>query len=353
MNQAWINKDNPYAYSGVSKVFHYLKGQKKFEDIKNELSENRTYTFHKEAKKVKKFNPLFIYKKHQQWQVDLVYLPNFINENEGNKYLMCVLEVFSRKLFVKVMKSKDKKIALETFSTIHKQIASNPEVLYSDFGGEFTSKIFRDYCLTNKIKQVFALNDTKAPHVERAQRSLQSLIYKIMEERQTRQFLGIIEEAVHIYNNRINRITGFSPNDAYLEQNSSSVLANLEKYYTRYSRNKKKPEFKVGDTVRIRNKKNIFERGYSPKFSEEVFKIRKVLTNLPQVRYAISNFNETEEIKGTFYERELARAKHEEYKIEKILQTRKRGKIKEHLVKWMGYSDEHNSWVLDKDLKSF
>lgn len=353
MNRSWVNKDNPYAYSGVTKIYHYLKGQKKIEDIKNDLSEIRTYTYHKEPKKVVKFNPFFIYKKNQQWQVDLVYLPNFINENEGVKYLMCVLEVFSRKLYVKVMKTRDKKTALETFSSLHKQIGDSPEILFSDFGGEFTSKIFKDYCLKNNIKQVFALNDTKCPHIERAQRSLQSIIYKIMEERQTRQFLNLIDEAVHIYNNRINRITGFSPNEASLEENKNEVLLNLDKYYIKNGSQKKRPSFKIGDTVRIRVKKTIFERSYQPRFSEEVFKISKVLTNLPQVRYAISSFNEREKIKGTFYERELAKASHQEYKIEKILQTRKRGSTKEHLVKWLGYSDEHNSWVLDKDIRNF
>lgn len=353
MLKNWVDSNKPYAYSGVNKIHHYLRGEKKLSDIRKDLAGIRTYTLHKEPKKITKFNPFFIYYKNQMWQADLVYLPNFINENEGAKYLMCVLEVFSRKLYVKIMKNKDKKTALETFDSIHRVIHESPEILYTDLGGEFNSREFKKYCVDNSIKQIFALNDTKAPHVERAQRSLQSIIYKIMEERQTRRFLSIISEAVNIYNNRVNRITGFSPNEASDENNKTKVLENLEKYYRRNTVLKNKPKYIPGDSVRMATKKTAFEKGYQPKFSEEVFKIYKVLTNLPQTRYRLSSFNGSEKIKGTFYERELTKAEHEEFKIEKVLETRKRGRLVEHFVKWVGYSDEHNQWIKASDLKKF
>lgn len=346
----WINPNKNYAYSGVSAVYDSLKNTKKLKDIENDLSEIRTYTLHKEKKPVKNFNPFFIYSKHQMWQSDLVYLPNFINENEGSKYLMCVLEVFSRKLFIKVIKNKDTKTVLDAFSEIHKSIGASPKILYVDKGGEYVNKKFKDYCTSNSIKLVFTLNDTKAPHVERAQRSIQSLLYKMLEEKQTRHFLPYLDDVLKIYNNRKNRITGFSPNDAYKDENSVKVRENLEKYYMQKVHLRKKPKFKVGDTVRISLKRRVFERGYEPKFSEEVFKIRKIYTNLPQPRYSVTSFDEREKIEGTFYERELAKAAHQDYKIEKILKTRKRGRLVEHLVKWVGYSNEHNSWIKDSDI---
>lgn len=284
------------------------------------------------------------------WQSDLVYLPNFISENGGYKYLFCLMEVFSRKLFVKLLKNKDTNSVLEAFSHIHKEIAVNPKILYVDKGGEYTNKKFKDYCSANNIKIVFALNDTKAPHIERCQRTLQGILYRMMEENQTKQYLPFIDDAVKLYNSRVNRTTGFSPNDAYLDENSAAVRENLEKHYIKKVNLRKKPKFKVGDTVRISLKRKVFERGYEPKFSEEVFKIRKVYTNLPQPRYSVTSFDGQEKVQGTFYEREITKAAHQDYKIEKILKTRKRGKIKEHFVKWLGYSDAHNSWVKDSDI---
>ena len=67
--------------------------------------------------------------------------------------------------------------------------------------------------------------------------------------------------------------------------------------------NKKGPKFKVGDHVRISKYKNIFAKGYTPNWSEEVFVIKKVKNTVPWT-YVISDLN-GEEIIGTFYEKEL------------------------------------------------
>ena len=67
--------------------------------------------------------------------------------------------------------------------------------------------------------------------------------------------------------------------------------------------NKKDPKFKVSDHVRISRYKNIFAKGYTPSWSEEVFIFNKVQNTVPWT-YLINNLN-GEEIKGSFYEKEL------------------------------------------------
>ena len=63
------------------------------------------------------------------------------------------------------------------------------------------------------------------------------------------------------------------------------------------------PKFKVGDHVRISKYKNIFSKGYTPNWSEEVFVIKKNKNTVPWT-YVIDNIN-GEEVTGTFYEKEL------------------------------------------------
>ena len=65
--------------------------------------------------------------------------------------------------------------------------------------------------------------------------------------------------------------------------------------------NDKDPKFKVGDHVRISKYKNIFAKGYTPNWSEEVFIIKKVKNIVPWT-YVIDDLND-EEIIGTFYEK--------------------------------------------------
>ena len=43
----------------------------------------------------------------------------------------------------------------------------------------------------------------------------------------------------------------------------------------------KDSEFKIGDHVRISKYKNIFAKGYTPNWSEEVFVIKKVNNTVP------------------------------------------------------------------------
>ena len=77
--------------------------------------------------------------------------------------------------------------------------------------------------------------------------------------------------------------------------------------------NDKNPKFKVGDNVRISKHKNVFAKGYTPNWSEEVFVIKKVKNALPWT-YVMSDLN-GEEIGGTFYENELEKTNQEEIMV--------------------------------------
>ena len=67
--------------------------------------------------------------------------------------------------------------------------------------------------------------------------------------------------------------------------------------------NKKDPKFKVGDLVRISKYKNIFAKGYTPNWSENVLVVSKIKNAVPWT-YFISDLN-GEEIAGSFYEKQL------------------------------------------------
>ena len=95
--------------------------------------------------------------------------------------------------------------------------------------------------------------------------------------------------------------------------------------------NDKDPKFKINDYVRISKYKNIFAKGYTPNWSEEVFVIKKVKNTVPWT-YVINDLN-GEEIIGTFYEKELQKTNQQEFRIEKVIK-RKGDKL---YVKWKRY----------------
>ena len=103
-------------------------------------------------------------------------------------------------------------------------------------------------------------------------------------------------------------------------------------------------KFSIGDHVRITRKEKTFDKGYTQRWTEEVFKISKIQLTIPMT-YKLTDDN-GEKIQGSFYEQELQKTKHEIFRIEKII--KQQGSIS--LVKWLGYNDSFNSWVDNKDI---
>ena len=133
-----------------------------------------------------------------------------------------------------------------------------------------------------------------------------------------------------------------TPTNASKKENKFRVWRNL--YPDSLEIDDIKPEFSVGDKVRISKKKKTFEKGYTTRWTEEIFMIVEVKRTSP-VTYRIADLN-GEEITGTFNEPELQKTSQELFRIEKVT---KRGK-KKSLVKWKGYSNDFNSWVDNKDI---
>ena len=106
----------------------------------------------------------------------------------------------------------------------------------------------------------------------------------------------------------------------------------------------KDPKFKVGDHVRTSKYKNIFAKGYTTNWPEDVFVIKKVENTVPWT-FVINDLN-GEEIIGTFYEKELQKTNQQEFRIEKVIK-KKGDKL---YVKWKGHDSSFNSWIDKKDL---
>ena len=119
-------------------------------------------------------------------------------------------------------------------------------------------------------------------------------------------------------------------NDSFAEQSEES--------------NKKDPKFKIGDHVRISKYKNIFAKGCTPNWSEEVFIISKI-NNKVTWTYFISDMN-VEDVTRCFYEKELQNTNQQILRIEKIIK-RKDNKL---YAKLKGYDDSFNSWTNKKDI---
>ena len=148
-----------------------------------------------------------------------------------------------------------------------------------------------------------------------------------------------LDDIANEYNNTYHRATKMEPVDV----KDNTYIDSMEMHSNKKV-NDKDPKFKVGDHVRISKYKNIFAKGYTPNWSEEVFVIKKVKNTVPWT-YVINDLN-GEEIIGTFYEKELQKTNQQEFRIEKVIK-KKGDKL---YVKWKGYDSSFNSWIDKKDL---
>ena len=147
-------------------------------------------------------------------------------------------------------------------------------------------------------------------------------------------YIDKLDDIVNEYNNIYFRTIKMKPVDV-----KNKTYIDFEKEV-----NDKDPQFKVGDNVRISKYKNIFAKGYTPNWSEEIFVFSKIKNTVPWT-YVINDFD-GEEIIGTFYEKALQKTNQKEFRIEKVLK-KKGDKL---YVKWKGYDNSFNSWIDKKDL---
>jgi phosphoenolpyruvate synthase/pyruvate phosphate dikinase len=152
---------------------------------------------------------------------------------------------------------------------------------------------------------------------------------------------------VQSYNDTYHRSIGRAPSSVN-DENQAAI--HLRMYGGDDESPVARPKLKVGDKVRISKARRVFDKSYLPNWTEEIFTVTEVLRTSP-VTYKLKDYG-GEELLGSFYEWEVQRVvkQDEVYKIEKILNTRRRRGVKEYFVKWRGYPDKFNSWVTEADL---
>ncbi|XP_065674016.1 uncharacterized protein LOC136090965 [Hydra vulgaris] len=166
-------------------------------------------------------------------------------------------------------------------------------------------------------------------------------MFKYFSANSTRKYIDVLNEMVNKYNNTKHSSIKMTPVKASDEKNKNIVWLNLNGNARSES---VRPKFSINDRVRITKKKTTFEKGYTPRWTEEVLTISQIQYIDPPT-YKITDKN-GEEIQGTFYEQELQKTNQKILRIEKVIRKLKN----KSLVKWYGYPESFNSWVDNKEL---
>ncbi|KAJ8916919.1 hypothetical protein NQ315_013390 [Exocentrus adspersus] len=258
-------------------------------------------------------------------QADLVEMIPYARENSGYRYILVVINVFSKYVWAEAMKNV-------------------PKNCQTDMGKEFHNQMFRKLLADLKINHYSTYSNLKASVVERVNRTLKNLMWKQFSLQGNYKWLALLPKIVHKYNNTRHRTIKMKPS----EVNNENELILLDEVYgsnRKVKRNIKAGIFKKGDYVRISKYREAFAKGYTPNWSNEIIIIRKVNYTYPPT-YLLADQN-GQDIEGYFYRGELQKTLHNDvYLIEKVVR-RKGNKL---LVKWLGMDSKHNSWIDKTDM---
>ena len=247
---------------------------------------------------LKKFEKRKVYSqfKDNMWGVDLADMQSLSRKNKGIKYLLCVIDLYSKYAFVTPLKDKKGISILNAFNKIIKQYNRKPNKIWVDQGGEFY--IFKKWLSDNDIIMYSTYNEGKSVLAERFIRTLKNKLYKHMTAIGKNVYYDVSDDVVNKYDNTKHSTIKMKPIDVR-DNNTKRVYID--------EHNEKRSRFKVGDRVRIFKFKNIFAKGYTPNWSKEIFIVDKINDTVPYT-YNLKDLND-EEIIGSFYDQELQKTK--------------------------------------------
>ena len=151
-------------------------------------------------------------------------------------------------------------------------------------------------------------------------------MFKYFSAKNTRKYVDVLDLLVDQYNNSIHSSIKMTPKEVSRNENENKVWRKL---YAEFDGMTVTPKFSIGDHVRITKKKKTYDKGYTQRWTEEVFKISRIQLTIP-VTYKITDYN-GKEIQGSFYEQELQNTAQGTFQIEKVIKR----EGDKSLVKWM------------------
>lgn len=305
--------------------------------VKKALEGSLAYTLHKPRRKNFPTAPVLVFGIDEQWVADLVEVQTLSRYNKGTRYLLTVIDIFSKYAWVCPLKKKTGDEVQKAFLSIFKE-GRKPLRLQTDDGKEFYNKTVQSFLKKHGIVHFSTQGDTKASVAERFNRTLKERLYRFFTAKNTLNYQTALPAVIKGYNASPHSRIGMAPRNVTIH-NSAKVW---ERLYSGRLKRVQPIVLGVGDRVRLNKKFRTFKKSYLPGWTEEVFVIDRVKRG-PVPTFRITKWDGTP-IKGTFYTQDLQKVNVPDdalFRVEKVL----RRKGTKMLVRWKGWPNKYDSWI--------
>ena len=162
---------------------------------------------------IRKFKRRKVYSsfKDNIWGADFVDIQLISKFNKGIRYLLCVIDIFSKYVWVFPLKNKKEVTIVNAFKAILNNSKRKPNKLWFDQGSEFYNNFYKEWLDDNDIKIYSTCNEGKSVVVERFTRTLSNKIYKHMRTVSKNVYFDVLDDIVNKYNNANHKTIKMKP----------------------------------------------------------------------------------------------------------------------------------------------
>lgn len=308
VSQTTTHKTNPMNQKSSSKVFDdiYLdtKNPASYSSsVKSFMNQKTSISLHKRRIRNFKRRKIIVPGPYHSISCDLIDYSMYARQNNGYKYILCCVDMFSRFSYAKPLRNKTAEAVAKELDSIISSMQFVPKFFTSDKGGEFDLRNqYIKNILVEKYHMVvyYTTGPKKNSMVERYNRTIKERIERYFTETGKKKWVDILADFVSNINHSINRSIGIPPIEVTFE-NAPKIWAKL---YPNAGKNPKCDLILVNDRVRIALAQNIFYKGYHQAWSDEIYTVVRIEKSMGICLYNLKNDND-EILPRKFYISEL------------------------------------------------
>ena len=290
----------PVEKNDMTEVYENLRSIPSFSSkIAEFLKQNETHSLHRRI--VRRRYPTRRIITHYPFQIFMADLieytqPGYRHANGGYKYILLVIDCFSKYVWTVPMKKKDKQSSAEAMDKILSNLDNHPNTIITDEGLEFYNNAINQIYEKYGILHYSIKTARKASIAERAIQTIKNRYEKYFYKNKTKEWIDVLPEMTRNYNQTPHRSIGLAP--------SSVTFHNREAVFKRQFPKidlHKTPRLKKGDIVRLLEKKKLFDKGYKRSWSKELYTIESSHQKSGIVWYHLKDQNGKVSTKTRYY----------------------------------------------------
>ena len=195
LKSIYFDPSHPASFGGLDRLYQIVKKEGKYKisysQIKKWIQKQESYSCNKGVKRNFQRGRVIVAGKDDQFDADLASLIYYADDNDGYKYLLVVIDIFSSYGWVQPLKDKTAKEIVSAFDKILKEGCIS-KCLCTDAAKDFTSERFQNYVESKNITHFVTHGEKQANYVERFIKTLKSKIYRYMVEKNSPRYIDVL-----------------------------------------------------------------------------------------------------------------------------------------------------------------